>query len=101
MGDGGQHVDAELASDMVGVLGKAALDCEEGLASKQDCIAEEPPILLADVAKHLLAETSRVCAAFYCEAVFQKAYLRMVGDIPKPLSVTRIPFRTCLRQATV
>ena len=58
MGDGGEHRDAEYALDMVSVAWKAALNREEGFAAKQDCIPQEPPIFIAQVAKLSFAETS-------------------------------------------
>ena len=87
MGDGGQYDDSELPSNIVGVLRKAPLHCQEGLAAEQNCVSHKPPVRVAEVAEFLLPETSRARTALYAGAIVPQAYLRMVGDIQEPLSV--------------
>ena len=97
----GQYDYPKFALDMIGVLRTAALDGQEGLAAKQDCVSQKPPVLIAEVAEFLLAETSCERTALYAGAIVEQAYLRMVGDFQKPLNVPRIAFRLCLHQTVI
>lgn len=56
MQDRRQHLDSELALDVRGVARQAALHSEERFAAEKNGLAEQSPILIAEVAELRFAE---------------------------------------------
>jgi hypothetical protein len=69
---------------------QAALHRQERLAAQNDRVPEEQPVLLTEIPELGLVEPHGEGLAFRRRAVAFEANLRMIGDIPEPLHVTRI-----------
>ena len=96
-----QNTDSEFTLDVRSVARQAALHCQKRLATQNDCVPQEEPILLAEISELGFVEPRAEGLAFGRRTVALKADLRMISDIPEPLHVARLALVVRLLQACV